>query len=347
MTVKQILQRLLIAAFASVVVGLATLEATFLVGPEHLVARFDPPGVIGLKTGDLSANLNGERGVFGRLHDGTVFRANNGGWRAFVEKSPRLSSGAILLEVPSDQLIPGLNEVEVVFTSFLGLTRQINVPFEYAPEPVSFPISWDWSRDMAEVQDGVWERRETAEGWRLGPVEGAEGYDRLVLVAPPFDGPRRVTVDVTFRKNTGRPFGFGVIPLWGGHNDPDARSPRRGWEYAIAWYYDVQNGFGVELSRKDGARPHTTVRKYDARDIVEGETYRIIAEARGPLDVTTGSAGYSLRMQWAHPASGQISDWIELTDASVPVTDQPHAVALVAHRAAVDFGPVFVERIKP
>ncbi len=327
--------------------GMAVLVLMFSVGPARYIAIFpSSPTAIELKTGDLTANFTGRKGLVGLMVQDIAFRANQGEWHRFMPESPRVNARDILVEVPAAQLRAGANSVDVALTSYLGQRRQVQLMFDYDPRPVDLPLVRSWDKAIPEIQDGRWERVQTDLGWRLRPVPGAEGYDRLVLASPPFTQGRRGSVDVTFLESTGALFGFGLIPLWGGHNDPEALSPRRGWEYGIAWYYShKKGGFGVEVSQKYGSEKHRTSKRYQKADPVPGETYRLIAEAWPEKDASGRLLTYHLRMKWSHPASGAESDWIGMTDAKVPLQDKPYAVALVAHRVQAEFGPVTIESI--
>ena len=181
------------------------------------------------------------------------------------------------------------------------------------------------------------------------PKPGFEDYDRIVIAAGAFPGGRRVTTDVVFRsfKDDARAFGFGVLPLWGGRPDDPQYSPRRGWNFSIAWYYSTYKGVGEEFSWKKGNEPPRWTSSYRNFDLQPGVRYIVIAEAREVLDANGRHKKYHQRMRWKRNSDGE-TPWIELSDdegGQIPAGE--YAVALVAHRCQVEFGPVRVEALAP
>lgn len=317
----------------AVMVGYALL---FLCAPSGWLVHPDRQEVAtGLKTGNLTANFPATLGPLA----GTVrYRANDGPWRPATSRPPRVAPGRIVMELPADQLQPGRNSLRIRVRGPFGLHRDIIQPFVYDPSPAALPVTLDWQVNHPEVQDGQWERIETPSGWRLRPLPGTEGYDRLALVSPPFSGGRGVKVTVTFRAETGEglPYGFGVIPLWGGHMDDRQGAPRGGWDLAIAWAYSRSDGVGIEVSHHPGHGAPRALARYVPFTPRAGETYHLAAEAwRDP-----GDGLFRLHLHWRGPDDEAGTRAVTLTDTQGLLTDKPYAVALIAHRAQVEFGAV-------
>ncbi|MCW9042449.1 MAG: hypothetical protein OQK05_03820 [Pseudopelagicola sp.] len=324
------------------ILALAVIEMVFLFAPDRMVFDLaDAPALIGRKSDDVTANFNARSRLPAPVLRPLRFRANGGPWENLGRGSPRLGRGHVLIEIHADKLRPRANNLDIELQSLLGLRRTFTHPFHYHEDMPDFPIISDWERGPPEVQDGFWDiiKSDTL-GYSIRPRLGHEGYDRFVLIAPPFQGSRRVTVDMRFAKATGALHGFGVLPFWGGHLDPEGRFPRRGWEYGLAWYYSVQGGFGVEFSRKSGSDPHATDRIYRPHHPTAGDAFRIVVEAFDANGVK------SIRLKTRPLPHGAFGEWIELTDISGHLKGDRYAVGLIAHRAQVEFGKATVEKIE-
>ena len=341
MLIKHVPKKLLAFLLAGAASVAALLELAFIVAPEHLILDFSSTQTdAGFKSGNISANFNGKSIVPNIYLRSLSFRSNGGDWKVVVANSPRLESDQRLFEVEADHLEYGENSLEVRLRSFWGNQRTVSHAFDYDGRAPDFPIFNDWETKPPEVQDGFWEVIESATfGHATRPVPGTEGYDRLALIAPPFQGGRRAIVDIRFVKATGAPFGFGFVPFWGGHIDEGEHFPRRGWEYGIAWYYSHAKGFGVEFSNKEGPDPHTTIREYIPFQPTPGESYRLVAEAIVRDEVK------SMRLKVRQLPDGQFSEWITLTDENGLLSGTSHAVGLIAHRVQVEFGEIRVEKL--
>jgi hypothetical protein len=337
----ELFKRLVQAVFVVLVLALASAEMALLFAPDDTVLAFaDDETVIGRKSDNVTANFNARSHLPGPVVRAARFRANAGAWKELDGSSPRQVRRHFLMEVHARDLIRGANNLEVELRSLLGFRRRIHHPFQYRDDMPSFPIISDWATQAPEVQDGFWEViRSEVFGYAIRPQSGDEGYDRFVLIAPPFKGSRRITVDLRFVEATDALHGFGILPFWGGHLDPTERFPRRGWEYGIAWYYAVRGGFGAEFSKKIGGEPHATDRIYRPFSPAPGEAFRIVVEA---LDLK-GRKTIKLRVRSL--PHGAFGEWIELLDVSGHLQSDRYAVGLVAHRAQVEFGRTIVERI--
>jgi hypothetical protein len=218
--------------------------------------------------------------------------------------------------------------------------------FEYDPTPISLPLTVDWRTADLDVQDGFWETFSTPDGYRVRPKPGFEDYDRLIVVAGAFPGGRRIETDLVFRRSMTRskPFGFGVLPLWGGHPDGASIRPRRGWNFSLVWFYSRYNGVGMEFSYKYGNAQPDWISSYRNLTLAANVRYFLAVEAWPELDAAGAHKRYRQRMQWWTEGEPPPHEWIELTDAEgAPIPPGEYAVALNAHRSQVDFGPVVIK----
>ena len=332
----------------SLLLTMASVEIAFrLVPVDELVIFANQSDTVSRKTNDLSANFQGK---ISRLVRTLSYNANQSMPRSFdqglVGGSPRTPGNDFVLEVPAQDLLLGINELNVELTSFLGSTRTVGRSFLYDTEAPSLPLEVTWNGTQAlEVQDGFWEKIDVGEETRVRPVPGSEDYDRLLLVTGAFTEGRRIEVEATFRSRMegAKHYGFGVIPFWGGHNDNQLKSPRRGWTYGIAWYYSTGGGLGLEFSHKIADRPHDTVKSYRPYQVETGKTYQIEIEGWPEKDEAGNHARYVLRMRWREKGLSEPGEWMELEDndpAALPFGG--YAVALVAHRTQVEFGPIVI-----
>ncbi len=291
------------------------------------------PARYGHRSATLSANVTGRwRG------DGPVdYRVNQGDWQHLALTGPRMLDGWFAIEMLESELRHGPNSLLV-----RAGDREQRVQFEYDPDPVQLPIVRDWGEGELEAQDGAWAVTSLDGTSWVHPVPGSEGYDRILTVSGAFAGSRRVTVDMVFRRTThpGRMFGFGVIPFWAGHLDEPEQRPRRGWSYGIAWYYSRYEGAGVEFSRKVGDQAMDWVSCYRGLELSPGQRYRLVVEAE------SHATGLRQRLKWWAADAAEPRDWLELSDRpGAALQAKEFAVALVAHRCQVEFGPVEVVSI--
>ena len=294
---------------------------------EHAPASFER------RSGDLSANFCGRYVGAGPLR----YRLNEAPWLDYDPRlvtNPRTPGDRFTLEFGSDDLVPGSNVVHL-----RAGDESRSLRFHYDDARVFLPREVDWRDAPLDVQDGAWERFENGDETFVRPVPGTEGYDRVINLTGAFEGARRIEFDVVFRRETepGRLFGFGVLPLWGGHRDTDVL-PRRGWRYGIAWYYSKQQGIGVETSDKLGGDDYTAATSYEKFALVEGTRYRVVSEAHREDD------GWRLRMKWWAAEEAEPRDWIELDDHGKRLPHGEYSVALVAHRCQAEFGSVRIRR---
>lgn len=294
---------------------------------EHLPLRFTR------RSGDLTANITGRIQGDVELH----YQVNEGAWHTWKPmqpQSPRTPPGFFTIELLPEQLVEGANRIR-----FSDGQHEVRRTFIYDSTKPSLPQRTTWlNSENLDVQDGAWEFVPSVEANRVRPVPGTEAYDRINLASGAFSGARRVSCELLFFGSThrGKPYGFGFLPLWGGHveSDPEIQ-PRRGWRFGIAWFYSNWNGFGVEFSEKRGGnRP----RSIDARTPVKTQqpsAWHLVSEA--PPSPT----GWRLDLRLKSLDQPKFAAAVTLQDDQgiMSLADE-YAVALVAHRSAVEFGPV-------
>lgn len=292
------------------------------------------------RSGFLTANVTGD---IGPLTSNLRYRLNGGDWRDVELSSPRVVAPEFVVEFTADDLATGRNVVEFSGNRCGLWSESCEQDFEYSPVAVALPVEVQWSLKNLDVQDGHWETVGVGSETRLRPVPGREGYDRIVAVTGAFSGGRRVEVDLTFRRRASDElFGFGVLPLWGGHPGSET-SPRSGWIYSAAWYYSHANGVGQEFARATSNNPSHFVTMYRAMQPVPDAQYHIVVECWPVSTQDDMHSHFTQRTKWWQQGDPEPVAWMTLTDKSggrLPAGE--YSVALVAHRCQVEFGKVRV-----
>lgn len=293
--------------------------------------------------GSFTANVCG---ILSKHAKNVKYKLNNGEWKPVRQKAPRVSPPNFTLEMKAEDLIAGKNHLEIS-ASAAGHDEEITRrEFDYDPGPIRLPVTRDWSQGDLDVQDGYWEVVERNGMHRVRLKKGYEDYDRIVVVAGAFPQGRRVETDLIFRKNAGNPFGFGILPLWGGRPDDEGVTPSRGWDFSCAWFYSYYNAVGMEFSYKNGAAKEAFVSTYKSYPIKPDARYFIVVESWPEFDESGKRKLWRQRMKWRKESENEKSEWIELTDIEgAPLPSEEYAVALVCHRSSVEFGPVKVTAI--
>jgi hypothetical protein len=272
------------------------------------------------------------------------YQVNEEPWRPLVRTEPRIVSPLFTAEMLARDLVPGRNTLTLQARARFRPGTKSRYVFEYDPSPVELPCTVDWAGAPLDAQDGVWQRLRGPDESRVGPRPGFEAYDRILAVTGAFAGGRRIETDVIFRESKeGREFGFGVLPMWGGHVDDLAVSPRRGWSFSLAWYWSKPGGVGCEISYKAGAEDGSFVNTYRSYELSPGVRHRIVVEAAVLRDRAGNHRGHRQRLKWWPEGAEEPRDWMELRDTEgVPLAEGPYAVALLAFYCQVEFGPVTV-----
>ncbi|NIR49297.1 hypothetical protein GWO43_12425 [candidate division KSB1 bacterium] len=291
--------------------------------------------------------------VTGLLSPGTQaarYRINDSDWFPIRQDQLRVPEPFFTIELFADQLKKGANVLHIAAGSESALPdTTVSLQFNYDPQPVSLSQIQNWDSPELDVYDGHWERVPQSNGtWRVRPKPGFEGYDRILIVCGAFAGGRRIETDVTFRHRVGsKPYGFGILSLWGGSPDDPGVAPRRGWNFGLAWYYSMGAGLGLFYSYKHGDDHPQSLSTYQEFRPQKNQRYHLIVEA-WPEESESGMVRFRQRMKWWNHESPESPKWIELADSKrILSPGDEFAVALLAHRCQVEFGPVFVSPLEP
>lgn len=299
------------------------------------------PVVYERRSGDVTANVTGELSRFAR---GARYRVNGGDWVDVRHSRSRVPAPNFTIEISAADLRIGSNTLDITGERF-GIWKETRTcEFAYDSSRVVLPMVEDWTTSELDAQDGYWETIEEQGEHRVRPVPGHEDYDRVLLVTGVFEGARRVETNFILRSHAvDKPFGFGVLPLWGGRPDRDGVLPRRGWNFSLVWYYSHYEGVGQEFSYKDSAALPAWASNYRSFELRKNVLYQIVVEA-GPVDDANGGhSHYYQRMKWWIAGETEPEEWMELVDnAGSPLPRGEFGVALVAHRSQVEYGPVRV-----
>jgi hypothetical protein len=304
------------------------------------VQVFDLPDSFSRRSGDLTVNISGAISKFTKE---VRYRLNDGHWQKVARGAPRAPEPLFLIELEAKKLHAGTNTLTIEASAFGRPPQSYQRQFKYDPSSVSLPITRDWLNSDLEAYDGYWEKFLSDGVWRVRPKPGFEGYDRILMVAGAFAEGRRIETDVIFRYAVvnGREYGFGVLPLWGGHPDQIGHSPRRGWSFSIVWYWSRYRGVGSEFSYKFGATPSDWVNSYRNLTLEAEVKYAIMVECWPEYDENGKHLRYAQRSKWWKWGTPEPDDWIELIDtAGAPLPSAEYGVALVAYNCQVDFGPL-------
>ncbi|NET57876.1 MAG: hypothetical protein F6K47_17480 [Symploca sp. SIO2E6] len=315
---------------------------------EPLIEVLHLPKSFSHRSGELTANVSG---TLSSQVTQAKYQLNNGQWLDVGRGTPRVPEPLFTIEMRAEDLRPGTNNLKIEVSTQGGEPETQDLQFEYDPEPISLPVTVEWSNADLEVQDGYWETFSDNGEWRVRPTPGFENVDRILSVTGAFPEGRRVETDLIFRSSKLEDsdlklYGFGLLPMWGGHKDEVGVSPRRGWIYAIAWFHPYRNGGGVEFGYKDGDAAKKWVDSYRKFEPEADVRYFITAESWPELDEEGEHLHYQQRMKWWQEGEPESDEWIEVTDAEgAPLPPGEYAVALIAYDCQVDFGPVTVTTI--
>jgi hypothetical protein len=309
-----------------------------------LVQLHHAPARVSRRAGALSVNLCGK---LNPRATSVSHRLNKGPWQPVKQSGPRVKPLAFTIELPTDHLRLDGNTWEIQAKTRWGRVETQAVQFQYDPVPQALPIDQDWASDNLDVQDGRWEKFLRDGRWWVRPTPGYEGYDRILLVCGALSGARRIELDLVYRGHTQSPFGFGVIGLWGGHPDEEVGRLRRGWRYGLGWYYSRYQGVGLEFSNKMSDAAPEWCGNYRNHALKPNQVVRLILECWPEVDADGNHRCFRQRMQWLCGDDSKVFEWLENCDtqgAALPAGE--YAVALVAHRSQVEFGPVQITALR-
>lgn len=178
---------------------------------------------------------------------------------------------------------------------------------------------------------------------------GAEHYDRLLNVVGAIAGGRRVLTDITYRYRVGNTEnGYGILSLWGGHPERTDYRPRRGWSFALSWYWDRYDGIGNEISYRHSDDDPLWVNSYKSLSPTPDVTYSVVIETYPEVDVQGNHLRYRNLLKWWPKGENPPKEWIDLSDTEgATLPEAEYAVTLLAYNSQVEFGPVTVEAMEP
>ncbi|HUU69823.1 MAG TPA: hypothetical protein VM186_09875 [Planctomycetota bacterium] len=294
------------------------------------------------RAGDFTVNVSGVLSLLART---ARYRLNDGDWAPVGRGAPRAKAPFFVIELDARRLEPGVNHVTIEACAYGQWRPQVTrVQVNYDPSPVRLPVTADWRDGQLDIEEGYWETLDAGGERLVRPKPGYEEYDRIAVVAGAFAGGRSVQAEMTFRGAVGkRPFGFGVLSLWGGRPDEPGVALRRGWLYGAAWFYSPKHGVGSQFSRKHGSQDAVTLEQFRDYPVRPGVRYMVYVEVRPRLDVQGRPDGYHQRMKWWVKGEPVPNEWIEHScPEGGPLRAGEYGVAIIAHRCQVEFGPVIV-----
>lgn len=340
---KRKLGRYAAGTVALVAAGFVVFGAVQLAGQMNtpLIEVYHCPDVFERRWGDFTANITGKLASSAR---DVQYRVNGGSWVDVGHSRSRIPAPKFTIEIAPTELREGNNRLEIHGKRYGIWEQTVACEFGYDPAPVTLPVLEDWSDPDLDSQDGYWETVRVDGEWRVRPVPGQEGYDRIVVVTGAFPEGRRVETSLTLRDHVlDRPYGFGILPLWGGRPDVDGLLPRRGWNFSLVWFYSHYDGIGQEFSYKEDSSPPEWASTYRSFPVENDVRYFIVVEA-WPVTTDAGEhSHYRQRMKWWAEGLPEPAYWMDLTDVEgAPLPPGEFCVALVAHRSQVEYGPVRV-----
>ncbi|MBN2009921.1 hypothetical protein JW960_11315 [candidate division KSB1 bacterium] len=341
---KKFNRYILISILILVLVGIGIFGNHFSNSNSNLIHIFHQPDSYSRRYGYFTANICG---TIDQHVEKVQYRLNDGQWQDLTQAGPRVPPPLFTLELRDKYLETGKNFVNLKAIPYSGSTSELNLVFDYDPTPIKLPIIQNWSDVDLDVQDGHWETFIKDGEWRVRPKIGSEDYDRVLAVSGAFAGGRRIETDLIFHVNKGDPYGFGVLPLWGGRPDDDGVLPSRGWNFSLVWYYSHYNGIGMEFSYKYGENSPAWVSAYRNIQIVPEVKYTLIIECWPEAGSDGKHICYKQRMKWFRSGETDNFDWLKLSDIEgSPLPESEYAVALVAHRTQVSYGPVKITKLE-
>jgi len=312
-----------------------------------LLQVFALPESFSRRSGDFVVAIGGAVSGFASE---VRYRLNGAEWRKVSPGGLRTPEPQFVIELAADDLRPGANTLTLEASAIGRPPQYFTRQFEYDPSPIILPMTRDWLNADLENYDGCWEDFFDGDGRRVRPKPGSEGYDRILVVTGAFAEARRIETDVIFRHHSpdNEEFGFGVLPLWGGHPDEAGyNGPRRGWSFSLVWYWNRYQGVGNEFSYKFGDNPALWINSYRNLTLEPNRKYAIVVECWPEFDANGQPLGYRQRSKWWKVGTPAPDAWIELADtAGAPLPFGEYGIALVAYNCQADFGPVAVRPLR-
>jgi hypothetical protein len=322
--------------------GTGTLGGVFWARPPLLEVRHAPER-FARRTGDLSANLRGVAFEWADLR----YRVNAGTWRPIALETSTTPRSQWTIELLPGTLREGPNRVDIEASAPGRRSVFETVRFEYDGSLPSLPLLQDWSEPL-DVQYGLWEVVEDDGVRRVRPVPSTEGYDAIALASGSFPGGRRVETEIIFRSfpTSAMWAGFGVLTMWGGHNEPGDHRPRRGWEYAVAWYMKPYGAWCEFSTRSGDGQRHDAFAGETWPEPEPDSRWSLVAEAWPETDARGNHLNHRQRMKLWPAGEPEPAEWLETAergDARLPPGE--YAVAVVALEAQVEFAPLRISAL--
>lgn len=316
--------------------------ARYRVSDKDLIEIHHLPKCFARRYGDFTANICG---LFKPAVKRARYRLNDGTWTDIKNTIPRVPSPLFNIELSDNELSSGLNELDIKVVTYRGKTAMETVQFQYDRSVVHLPRHIDWNHEDIDSQDGKWQKHIVGDACWIRPYPGEERYDRILVVSGAFAGARQVETEIIFQSpmTPGKPFGFGILPLWGGRPDSMRNMPREGWNFSLVWYYSHYDAVGIEFSYKDGKLPPAWIATYRNFDLEPGVPYRVKVQCWPKFDMTKKHLGYIQRMKWWERDETEPVEWMETSDIEgAPISPGEYGVTLIAHQVQALFGPVSI-----
>ncbi len=321
---------------------------------QPLIQIFHLPETYSRRTDNFSANITGSFAPLSRrlpfLVSSSRYRINDSDWRDFPHNSPvfRMPAPLLTIEIPQADLHEGNNNITIEATSPLRSSHTIIRSFNYDPSPIKLPLAVSWEKADLEAQDGYWETVQIDDQWRVRLKPGFEQYDRMLVVTGAIPGGRRITTDAILRKSIGDQFGFGVLSMWGGHPDNWTRLPRRGWDFALSWYWGRTESYGNEISYKFAEQPPQWINSYSNYTPEIGVKNHLVMEVIEQRNADGSHNSYLHRCKWWPEGGKEPKNWTEtVVHDGFALLGKEFAVCLLCFWCQVDFGPVHIEALDP
>ena len=310
---------------------------------QQLVLLYHQPAGVDQRCDEFTFNVPGELSA---LVYSAQYSLNGSALRPVPSGGVRYPSPQFCIEFFDQDLLKGNNELKIEVKAPLGRTQAVEFHFTYPNKRLPKNLIWEKNTEL-QVEDGYWETALIDNEWRVRPVPGYEGYDKVLLLGGSFIGSRRVETDMILRKVIpSTEWGFGILPQWGGRPDSEGILPRRGWLFSLVWYFNRYKGYGAEFSERNGIEKAKFNTAYKSSSIEESRKYSVITECLDERDSQNKHIRYVLRFKWWASDENESRDWILLDDKSGwKLPEREYAIGLVCYNCQVDFGPVYISTL--
>ncbi|PIE25630.1 MAG: hypothetical protein CSA62_00500 [Planctomycetota bacterium] len=304
------------------------------------------------RAGASLASFSGRVGALCTQLQYSLQRPGRMDWIPVDLSAPPHRDGVVTLQLRDLPSAAGSYVLGIRSRSLFGRWRSHWHRFELERTLEHPPFDWVASRSESSPirsDHGIWERRVVEGRTLVGVAPGSEGYDRILLLSDPFAGGRRVRASILYSKGSlpqpGMLQGYGLLALWGGHNG--VGSPMPGWRYGLAWYYSKPAGFGLELSYRQGSKPHDSKAAYQPFVPEPGRVEELLVEA-WPERLDGAGLRWRMRAKRWFAGEAEPEHWIELADeAGARLPAGRYSVGFLAHRCSAGILRAKIEAIDP